>query len=157
MTLFLLNLLLALVWMGVTGVGTFVNLVFGLLIGFAALWLTRELWGDTRYFRRLPLVARLLLLFLYELVLSSLRVARDVLKPRMTFRPGIVAVPIDLTDDLQITMLANLITLTPGTMSVDVSDDRKLIYVHAMDIGDRDQLVRDIKDGFETRIREALG
>ncbi|MCW5732216.1 MAG: Na+/H+ antiporter subunit E [Alphaproteobacteria bacterium] len=157
MTLFLLNLLLALVWMGVTGVGTFLNLVFGLLIGFAALWLTRELWGDTRYFRRLPLVARLLLLFLYELVLSSLRVARDVLKPRMTFRPGIVAVPIDLNDDLQITMLANLITLTPGTMSVDVSDDRKLIYVHAMDIGDRDQLVRDIKDGFETRIREALG
>lgn len=157
MTLFLLNLLLALVWMGVTGVGTFVNLVFGLVIGFAALWLTREIWGDTRYFRRLPLIVRLLLLFLYELVLSSLRVARDVLKPRMTFRPGIVAVPIDLKDDLQITMLANLITLTPGTMSVDVSDDRKHIYVHAMDIGDRDQLIRDIKDGFETRIREATG
>jgi multicomponent Na+:H+ antiporter subunit E len=70
--------------------------------------------------------------------------------------PGIVAVPLDLETDLQITLLATCITLTPGTLSLHVSEDRRTLYVHAMYIDDPDQLVREIKQGFEQRIREII-
>ena len=76
----------------------------------------------------------LLLLFTRELILSALRVAWLAVQPRLRIRPAIIAYPLTVTTDAQITLLANLITLTPGTLSVDVSDDRKTLYVHAIDI-----------------------
>lgn len=100
---------------------------------------------------------KLILLFLYELLMSSLQVARDVLSPRMTFRPGIIALPLESDDDVQITVLANLITLTPGTLSVDVSTDKKMLYIHAMRADDPAGLRASIKDGFEVQIKKALG
>jgi multicomponent Na+:H+ antiporter subunit E len=89
-------------------------------------------------------------------VLSSVRVAIDVIKPRLTMRPSVIAVPLELTSDAQITLLANLISLTPGTLSVDVSDDKSCLYVHAMYGDDAEALSRSIKDDFEHRIREVF-
>jgi multicomponent Na+:H+ antiporter subunit E len=156
MNLFLLNLLLALAWAVVTGSFAMPNLAFGFALGFAALWLPRQLWGRSNYFVRVWRVAGLSLLFLYELVLSSLRVTRDVLRPTLRFQPGIVALPLDAAGDAEITLLANLITLTPGTMSVDVSADRRVLFIHAMDAAEPEALKRDIKAGFERRILEAF-
>ena len=98
----------------------------------------------------------LLLFFLWELVLSSIRVAWDVLSPNPRFRPGIVGVPLDLESDAGIALLACLITLTPGTLSLDVSEDRRTLYVHAMRIDDAEAFRREIKDGFERRVRGIL-
>ena len=89
-------------------------------------------------------------------MLSSLRVARDVISPRPRFRPGIVGVPLDAETDGEITLLACLITLTPGTLSLDVSEDRKTLFVHSMWIGDPDGFRREIKDGFERRVLELM-
>ena len=94
----------------------------------------------------------LILLFVKELILSALRVAWLAVQPRITIRPAIVAYPLTVTTDAQITLLANMITLTPGTLSVDVSDDRKWLYVHAIDIESREALIGSIAAGFETRI-----
>jgi multicomponent Na+:H+ antiporter subunit E len=94
----------------------------------------------------------LILLFLKELILSALRVAWLAVQPRITIRPAIVAYPLTVTTDAQITLLANMITLTPGTLSVDVSDDRKWLYVHAIDIESKEALIGSIAAGFETRI-----
>lgn len=94
----------------------------------------------------------LLLLFAKELILSALRVAWLALQPRMAIRPAIIAYPLTLTTDAQITLLANLITLTPGTLSLDVSDDRKWLYIHAIDVESREELIGSIAAGFETRI-----
>ena len=69
-------------------------------------------------------------------------------------KPGIVKIPLDARSDLEITLLANLISLTPGTLSLDVSDDRKVLYVHAMYVNDREDFVASIKNGFERRILE---
>jgi multicomponent Na+:H+ antiporter subunit E len=66
--------------------------------------------------------------------------------------PGIVSVPLDVTTDLEITILANVISLTPGTLSLDVSDDRKVLYVHSMYIKDREDFIRSIKNGFEKKL-----
>jgi multicomponent Na+:H+ antiporter subunit E len=94
----------------------------------------------------------LILLFIKELILSALRVAWLAVQPRIAIRPAIVAYPLTVTTDAQITLLANMITLTPGTLSVDVSDDRKWLYVHAIDIESREALIGSIAAGFETRI-----
>ena len=156
MSLFLVNVLLALAWSAVTGSFTFFNFAFGFVLAIFALWLIREQVGSTGYFSRAWRVISLLLLFVYELVLSAWKVAVMVLSPRMDLKPGIFAYPLRVDRDFEITMLANLITLTPGTLSVDVSDDRRILYVHAIDASDPDAARRDIAEGFERKIMEAF-
>ncbi len=98
----------------------------------------------------------LIALFVKELILSALKVAWLALQPRITIRPAIVAYPLTVTTDAQITLLANMITLTPGTLSVDVSADRKTLYIHAIDIASREALIGDVAGGFETAILQVL-
>jgi len=90
--------------------------------------------------------------FLKELILSGLSVAWLVLQPKLRLRPAIIAYPLTVTTDLQITLLANLITLTPGTLSVDVSDDRRTLLIHALDVPDREALIGHIAAGFEAKV-----
>ena len=98
----------------------------------------------------------LLLLFLRELIVSALKVAWLVVQPRLNIRPAIIAYPLTVTTDLQIALLANMITLTPGTLSVDVSADRKTLYVHAIDMESKEDLIGSIAAGFERKILEVL-
>jgi multicomponent Na+:H+ antiporter subunit E len=98
----------------------------------------------------------LLLLFLRELILSALKVAWLVIQPKPRLRPAIIAYPLTVTTDAQITLLANMITLTPGTLSIDVSADRKTLFIHAIDIESKEALIGDIAGGFETKIVEAF-
>jgi multicomponent Na+:H+ antiporter subunit E len=98
----------------------------------------------------------LLLLFARELILSALKVAWLAVQPRMRLRPAIIAYPLTVTTDAQITLLANMITLTPGTLSVDVSDDRRTLYVHAIDIESKEALIGSIAAGFETKVLQVL-
>ena len=97
---------------------------------------------------------RLATLFFKDLVLSVRDVAILVLRPRRPFRSAIVAVPLDVESDEGITLLANMITLTPGTTSLHVSKDRSTLYDHVMNASD--ESVGQIKDGFERSVREVL-
>lgn len=155
MNLLVFNIVLALIWGLVTNSFSPSNLIFGFVLAFACLWLVRERFDQHNFYRPFRIL-RLIALFVYELALSGFRVARDTLSPRMTFRPAIVAFPLELESPVGIMLLANLITLTPGTLSVDVSTDRSTLYIHAMDVDDADALRADIRNGFERRIREAL-
>jgi multicomponent Na+:H+ antiporter subunit E len=105
---------------------------------------------------RLYRILKLFAVFMREFALSVLRVTRLVLSPRMAIRPCLFTFPLTLISDFQITLLANLITLTPGTLTVDVSDDRRSLLVHAIDSPDPDIARRQIADGFERLIREAF-
>lgn len=156
MNLLFLNLVLALLWGMVTADLSLPNLVFGFVLGFGSLWLMRYQFNQGS-FNRASRVLRLAVLFLTELVLSSVRVARDTLSPSMSFRPAIIAVPLDAKTAVEITALANLISLTPGTLSVDVSDDCSTLYIHAMHVDDPEALRRDIKEGFERKVIDAFG
>jgi multicomponent Na+:H+ antiporter subunit E len=156
MTLFLGNILLAIAWGAMTGSFDAFNLTFGFVLGAFALALIREQLGTDGYFGRGYRVVGLVLLFLKELVKSAVKVAITVLTPRLDLKPGIIAFPLSLERDVEITLLANLITLTPGTLSIDVSDDRKILYVHCIDVPDVDAAIADIRDGFERRIREVF-
>jgi multicomponent Na+:H+ antiporter subunit E len=156
MIIFVLNLLLAITWVAVTGSASFLNLVFGFVLSAVALGVVREPYAGTAYFSRIYRVAALFLVFLRELGKSAWNVAVTVMSPRMNVKPGIFAYPLTVDRDFEITLLANLITLTPGTLSVDVSDDRKTLYVHALDCSDPEATKRAISVGFERRILEAF-
>jgi len=155
-SLFLINILLMLAWAAVTGSFAEVNLAFGFLLGFGGLYLIREQVGTGAYTQRVVKGFGLALLFVYELVLSAWRVATIVLRPQIKLQPGIIAFPLTVDRDFEITMLANLITLTPGTLSVDVSEDRKILYVHCIDVPDPQATIDDIKNGFERKILEVF-
>jgi len=101
-------------------------------------------------------LVRLGIYFFWQLLLSNISIAQCVLGPSRLMQPGIIAIPLDVKTDLQIFLLANAITLTPGSLSVDVSADRKFLYVHSMQIGDADAYRRNVKSGFERMILEVF-
>ncbi|MDQ0315106.1 Na+/H+ antiporter subunit E [Amorphus orientalis] len=156
MPVLLANVLLAVAWGAVTGSFEALNLLFGFVLAAMALWLIREQIGTRgslgRTWRGLSLAG----LFLWELVMSSVRVAIIVLSPRRDLRPAIIAYPLTVDRDFEITLLANLITLTPGTLSIDVSEDRETLFIHCIDVPDPDAAITDIKNGFERKIMETF-
>jgi multicomponent Na+:H+ antiporter subunit E len=156
MTLFMLNLALAIVWQTVTGAFSLGGLAVGFCVGYAVLGIAQPMFGDSRYFGKLWRIIGFFFYFLKEMVVSSLRVAYDVVTPPIYSRPGVIKVPIEARTDLEITLLANLITLTPGTLTLDVAPDRKSLYVHAMFAGDPEKVRAEIKNGMERRLLELM-
>jgi len=154
MNLFFINSFLAFGYMGIQGQFTLSGFLLGFALGYAALWITRPLYGTSRYFQRAPKTGLLLGNFLIELILSNLRVLWDVVTPGHISRPGIVGIPLNAKTDLEILLVANLISLTPGTLSIDLSDDRRILYVHVMFLDDPDRFRQNIKEGLERRILE---
>jgi len=153
---FLLNILLAVAWMMLVGEVSAGTFTAGLLVGYLLLWLTRPGLGDTRYFSKVPLIISFVLYFLKELVIANLKVAYDIVTPKNYMAPGIIAVPLDVRSDIEITLFANLVTLTPGTLSLDVSSDKKTLYVHALYVKDAGQFRMELKNGLEKRLIEVM-
>lgn len=153
---FLSNILLTLIWVALTGDYTFANFLFGFVLSYFMLRMIIMGSGSSKYFEILPKVIAFVFFFLWELIKANLQVAYEVMTPHYNMAPGIVKVPLDAKSNLEITFLANMITLTPGTLSLDVSDDKKVLYVHSMYIKDREKFIHGIKNGFEKRILEIL-
>jgi multicomponent Na+:H+ antiporter subunit E len=150
------NMLLAVAWALALGEVTLLNLAVGFALGYLVLGLLRGSVGQTTYFRKAWQIVSFSIFFLWQLLMANLRVAYDVLTPTYYMRPGIIAVPLDCETPEEITLLANLITLTPGSLSLDLSHDRKTLYVHSMFIDDIEQERRNIKDGLERRVLEVM-
>ena len=149
-------LILALTWAAITGNFSGLNLVLGGLIAIVVALLFRSSIAQPTLLRRVRSALSLAVFFLWELMVSAVRVALVVLTPdlKSALRPAIVAFPLTVKSDAEITLLASLITLTPGTLSVDVSDDRSALYVHVLALSSRDTLIAEIAQGFEARVRE---
>ena len=152
----LLNVFLALGWAALLGEFSLASLVVGFVLGYLVLWVARPMLGETAYFQRMFRVIRLIALFIYELVVSSLRVVWDVVTPTHLSRPGIVALPLDAKTDGEILLTANLISLTPGTLTLDISEDRRTLYLHAMFVDEPDAIRHELKQGMERMVLEAL-
>ena len=149
-------LLLTAAWVALTGEVTLANVLEGAIVSALLLVLVRFRGRRGVQLSKAPKAVGLFLYFLKELLLSHAAVDRRILRPVSSLSPGIVAVPLDLTSDAGITVLANLVTLTPGTLSLDVSPDRRTLYVHALDVADPDAFRREVKEGFERRVKEVF-
>jgi multicomponent Na+:H+ antiporter subunit E len=155
------NLFLMLVWAAMTNDFAPANLAVGFVFGYATLALLAARGiASAKYPRRVVKAITFSLFYIRELLLSNLRMARDVLLNCPNLRPAIVAVPLDVETDseAELTLLANLISLTPGTLSLDLSPDRRFLYVHAMEIpgDDLDCFRQNLKQELERRVLEVL-
>lgn len=158
MNLAAITLVLAIGWAAATGSFSLLNLLFGGVVGMLCLYLVRDHVGGAVFGPRAKRIIVLAFTFLKELVVSASRVAVLVCRPDLNKRiqPAIIAFPLTAKGDGEITLLANMITLTPGTLSVDVSEDRRFLYIHAMDVKDKDAMIAEIRDGFERQVVEAF-
>lgn len=157
MNMFILNIALAVIWAALWGSPTLLMLGSGYVLGFLTLWFSAPVFGLTdSYFLRSWRIVRLILFFIYELVMSSLRVAWDVMTPGDSSTPAILEMPLDVSSDIEILLVTNLISLTPGTLSLDVSDDRKTLTFHAMYADDPQAVIDDLRNGMERLVKEVF-
>lgn len=140
------------IWAALTGQFSYGNLIFGFILSYIILWVIDRGNKRSKYFTRFYQTISFIIFFIRELVKANMQVAYDVITPEDRMKPGIVAVPLDAETDLEIAVLANVITLTPGTLTLDVSTDRKTLYVHGVYVDDKEKFIRSIKEGFERRI-----
>ncbi len=151
------NLILALIWTALWGEFSGSNLFVGLIVGYLVLALPlRDQPEFARYVTKVPKAIHFFFYFNWELILSNLRVAYDVLTKTHHMKPGVIAVPLEARSEGAIAVVANLISLTPGTLSLDVSSDRSVLYIHVMYLEDKSKVVAEIKD-LERRVLEIIG
>jgi multicomponent Na+:H+ antiporter subunit E len=158
MSIFLGIVILPFIWMALIGQFSLANFVMGFFLSVGSLWIV-NLPGETpllSYVVRLYRFVGLLVFFVKELVIANLRVALEVLTKGYQMQPAIIAIPLDTRSEFSITVLANLITLTPGTLSLDVSPGKDTLYIHAMYVDDVDAFRQDIKARFEKRVMETF-
>ncbi|MCT1524228.1 MULTISPECIES: Na+/H+ antiporter subunit E [Sphingobacterium] len=153
---FLMNLLLSFIWVALSGSLLYSNFLFGYLLGFGVLWIMNRNETDQRYFYRVPKIISFFFYFLYELLKANIQVAYDVVTPKYFFKPGIVRYPVNTKTDFEINLLSTFISLTPGTLIIDISDDKKAIYIHVMYLKDEQQFIRQLKTGVERRLLEII-
>ncbi|MGX8177385.1 Na+/H+ antiporter subunit E [Exiguobacterium artemiae] len=150
----LLNLLLAFLWMFLANSFSTSSFIIGYLLGLIAMFAMRRGFSSRFYLGPFIALIRLFIRFLYELVVANLQVLSIILKPRLDIKPGIFAYETELKHNWQITLLSLLITLTPGTLVVDISDDNKTLYIHALHMPEADDAVDSIRNSFEKAILE---
>lgn len=150
----LLNFFIAVVWMFMNSSLTPTTFVIGFLIGLLLIVMMRRFFVGRLYIDRLWAAFKLMVLFFKELTMSNISVLLLVIKPKLNIHPMIFAMPTELERDWEITLLSSLITLTPGTIVVHVSDDQRTLYVHAIDVDDVRDAVDSIKNTFEKAIKE---
>ncbi|WP_066194257.1 MULTISPECIES: Na+/H+ antiporter subunit E [Gracilibacillus] len=150
----ILNIIIAVMWMFLSESYTFPSLLTGFIIGALLLFMLRRFIPANFYLYRVWKIIKLLLLFVKELLISNIDIVKWVYKPKQTYYPGIFAYPTELKSSWEILLLTSLISLTPGTLSVAVSDNNKIIYIHAMDIESDETSIKEIKETFEKAIME---
>ncbi|GEO05840.1 cation:proton antiporter [Adhaeribacter aerolatus] len=142
--------------MALTGAFTYINIFIGFVISFFILWVISRNSEDNRYFTIAFKIVGFFFFFLWEMLKANWQVAYEVMTSHLHMKPGIVKIELDAKTDLEITLLSNLIALTPGTLVVDVSDDRKVMYVHGMYLEDKAKFIQSIKLGLEKPLLDIM-
>lgn len=150
----LINLIIAVTWAFLQNSFTASHFFFGYVVGIFILFILRKFLIFDFYMDRFWALVKLLFLFVVELVKSNIDVIKIILSPKLKNKTGIIAVETRLDSKLEITLLAGLISLTPGTISMDFSDNGKTIYIHSLDIPDKEKMIEQIHNTFERAIME---
>ena len=152
----LLNIFIAFLWMLLMDEDElkFTTFFAGYLVGIGIIFLMHRFFGTRFYLRRVVATIKLLFIFISELTMSSVLVLKQILSPRLKIRPGIFKYETVLRSDLEVTMISLLLTLTPGSVVMEVMEEGKVLYVHAMDVeNERDTILSQLKN-FEKAIME---
>lgn len=148
------NLAVSFMWMFLSESYTFKTFLFGYVLGALLLLLLNRFFPSKYYLKPTYKFIVLFIIFMRELILSNIDVVKLVYKRNPEIEPGIFKMPIEVKQNWEITLLANLITLTPGTLTVAISDDHSTLFIHAMHIDTIDESIESIKNTFEKAIME---
>jgi multicomponent Na+:H+ antiporter subunit E len=156
MRFFVFNIFLAMTWTLLQGQLRALDFIGGFVLGYVVIGLSQRLLGSGNYSRKVMQVLRFVAFVAWDIFTASLALAWLMLQPKPKLSPAVIAVPLDVQTDLEIVLLANLITLSPGTLSVDVSDDQRTLYVHTINQDQPEQFRAEIKNGLERRVLEVM-
>ncbi|MFV0386784.1 Na+/H+ antiporter subunit E [Paracoccus sp. (in: a-proteobacteria)] len=150
-----LSALLVLIWMALVNRFAWGSLVFAVILGIVIPLLTRPYWPDRAKYRHPGKILSYVLLVIWDIIVANVQVALIVLfKPNGQLRPAWISIPLDLRSPEAITVLAGTITLTPGTVSSDLSQDGHALLVHCLHAPDPESVIADIKSRYEARLKE---
>lgn len=150
----ILNFILAFIWIFLSGSYTLNNLLLGFILGLGFVYLFSRILPERFYFIKIYKILKLAVVFFVELLKANIDVLKIVLQPKLKNEPGFFVYHTDLKTDWQIVLLSNLITLTPGTVVLGISDDRRKIYIHSIDFSTKEEEVEGIKSSLERVVRE---
>lgn len=149
-----LTVVLTVVWVVINDSAAPGVILLGLLLGLLIPVLAAPLFASKRRRIRWRPLLGLLAVFIGDLIVANIRVVRIVLAPRLRAEPQFIAVPLDLSDRFGAAVLASIVTMTPGTVSVKVAMDERRLWIHALDVDDRDAVITHIKERYERPLRE---
>jgi len=150
----LLSATLLVVWLLLNNTLDAAHLLLGAVLAVVVPWFTERLRPERPRLRRPLAIARLGLVVLWDIVLSNIEVARRILGPEAAIRPAFVWVPLDIDDPHAIVTLAGIITMTPGTLSAELSANGRHLLVHAFNVDDEPALIAQIKARYEAPLKE---
>lgn len=128
--------------------------VLGFLLAWAIPFFTQSFWPQSMVLNRPLLALRFLLLVLWDILIANVQVAILIMGPRQKLSPAFMRIPLDLKQDFTITLLANTISLTPGTVTVDLQMEEGYLLVHGLNVDDIDQAIAGIKQRYEQPLKE---
>ncbi|WP_342514233.1 Na+/H+ antiporter subunit E [Sporosarcina sp. FSL K6-1522] len=152
----LLNLFIAFLWMTLIDEDElkFTTFFAGFLVGIGIIFFMHRFFGTQFYLRRLYSTIKLIFIFISELTQSSIIVLKQILSPRLKIKPGIFKYETVLKSDVEVTMLSLLLTLTPGSVVMEVSPEGNILYIHAMDVEQSKDALLNQLGNFEKAIME---
>jgi len=150
----LINLFIAFLWMFLQDEWSFLAFFSGYLVGIVVLFILRRFYKQEFYLSKLGSIIKLFLVFIRELITSSIFVVGHIIRPKVSLTPGIIAVETDLEGDLEVTIFSLLLNLTPGSVVIEVSSDAKVFYIHALDLPKAGESVRKASKIFEKAIKD---
>ena len=150
----LLNLFITFLWMFLQDQWTFFTFITGYLVGMIILIFIRRFFKGQLYIYKVWAILKLFAVFIYELIISGFFVIKHVLRPKVDVTPGIFRLDVDLEGEVEVTLLSLLITLTPGSVVMEVTPDGKALYVHALDLPDSKISVKKSQKVFEKAIKD---
>lgn len=152
MKLFVINVLLMFVWVVITAQFDIINFIVGFVFSYLVIWVSLGRSGKSKYFKKLPAMISFFIYFMWEFLKANYYLLYEIVTFKHYMKPAIIVVPLTVETEMEITIFANLITLTPGTLLLDVSNDKKAIYVHTMYLEDKEKFIKELKDGLEKKL-----
>lgn len=150
----LFSLFLWLVWLLLNNTVAPGQLLLGALLALALPLFTVRFWPDRPRLRKPLMLLRYIAMLFWDIILANLTVARLILGPTARLRPAFIRLPLELRNEFAIVMLANTISLTPGTVCADLSPDRRTLLIHGLDVEDPEQAIARIKQRYEKPLQE---
>lgn len=149
-----LSISVAVVWLLLVNSLAPAHLLTAAILGLLLPSIAQRLRSEHAGLRKPRIAARLAGIVLWDIIMSNIEVARRILGPESALTPAFVWVPLDLTNSHAITTLAGIITMTPGTLSADLTEDRKFLLVHCFNLADAEAQILQIKQRYENPLRE---